>query len=176
MLSNLIRKSERLFSIAEITNPDSVKSERTATEKRLLAIAPGRDEISLDKCFQQLGKSLMRKRLVICCDMWRPYLKIIREDLHPETTVVFDKFHIISNLLRAVDKVRRDEYHEKKKSNPGLLKRTRYLWLKNPENLKPAEKQRLDSLEKLNLKVNMAYILKESLRELGEYGDENRAA
>lgn len=145
------------------------------TEKRLLAIAPGRDEISLCNCFQQLGKSLMRKRLVICCDMWRPYLKIIREDLHPETTVVFDKFHIISNLLRAVDEVRRNEYHEKKKNNPGLLKRTRYLWLKNPENLKPAEKQRLSGLEKLNLKVNRAYLLKESIRELWEYKNKNQA-
>ncbi|MBC2724608.1 MAG: ISL3 family transposase [Desulfosporosinus sp.] len=135
------------------------------TEKKLLAMAPGRNEISLYKCFQELGKSLMNKPLVVCCDMWRPYIKIIREDLHPETTVVFDKFHIIRNLLRAVDEVRREEYHEKKKSNPNLLKRTRYLWLKNPQNLKPVERQRLGALEKLNLKVNRAYLLKESLRE-----------
>jgi transposase len=135
------------------------------SEKRLLAMAPGRDEISLYKCFQQLGKSLMRKPLVVCCDMWRPYLKIIREDLHPDTTVVFDKFHIVRNLLKAVDEVRREEFREKEKSNPGLLKRTRYLWLKNPQNLKPAEKQRLGALEKLNLKINRAYVLKESMRE-----------
>jgi transposase len=133
--------------------------------KRLLAMAEGRDEISLYKCFRELGKSLMSKPLVICCDMWKPYLKIIREDLHPDTTVVFDKFHIISNLLKAVDEVRREEYLEKRRSNPGLLKRTRYLWLKNPQNLKPKERQRLGALEKLNLKINRAYLLKESLRE-----------
>jgi transposase len=135
------------------------------TEKRLLAITPGRDEISLYKCFKEVDKSLMNKPLVVCCDMWRPYLKVIREDLHPDTTVVFDKFHIISNLLRAVDEVRREEYHEKRKSNPGLLKRSRYLWLKNPQNLKPAERQRLGALEKLNLKISRAYIMKESLKE-----------
>ena len=125
------------------------------TDKRLLATAPGRDEISLYKCFKELGKSLMSKPLVICCDIWKPYLKIIREDLHPDTVVVFDRFHIVSNLLAAVDEVRREEYHDNKKSNPGLLKRTRYLWLKNPENLKPAEKQRLGSLEKMrSISVN----------------------
>lgn len=144
-------------------------------EKRLLAMAPGRDEISLYKCFQQLGKSLMRKPLVVCCDMWKPYLKIIREDLHPETTVVFDRFHIVRNLLRAVDEVRREEYHDKKKSNPELLKRTRYIWLKNPQNLKPAEKRRLGALEKLNLKINRAYLLKESIREFWECDDKVEA-
>jgi transposase len=145
------------------------------TDKRLLATAPGRDEISLHKCFQELGKSLMDKPLVVCCDIWKPYLKIIRENLHPDTVVVFDRFHIVRNLLAAVDEVRREEYHEKKKMNPGLLKRTRYLWLKNPENLKPAEKQRLSKLEKLNLKVNRAYLLKESLRELWEYKNKKQA-
>ena len=115
-------------------------------EKRLLSMASGRDEISLYKCFQQLGKSLMQKPLVVCCDMWKPYLKIIREDLHPDTTVVFDRFNVVRNLLKAVDDVRREEYLEKRKSNPNLLKRTRYLWLKNPQNLKPEEKQRLGLL------------------------------
>ena len=69
----------------------------------------------------------------------------------------------------------REEYNDKKKSNTGLLKRTRYLWLKNPENLKPAEKQRLSELEKLNLKVSRAYLLKESLRELWENKNKNQA-
>jgi len=145
------------------------------TDKRLLATAPGRDELSLYKCFQEIGKSLMSKPLVICCDMWKPYLKTIREDLHPDTVVVLDRFHIVRNLLAAVDEVRREEYHDKKKSNPGLLKRTRYLWLKNPENLKLAEKQRLSELEKLNLKASRAYLLKESLRELWEYKNKNQA-
>ena len=48
-----------------------------------------------------------------------------------------------------------------KKDNPELLKKTRYIWLKNPENLTDKQRARLGDLEKLNLKVNRAYLLKE---------------
>lgn len=40
--------------------------------------------------------------------------------------------------------------------------RTRYLWLKNSWNLADKEKARLGALEKLNLKINRAYLLKEA--------------
>ncbi|HDP94845.1 MAG TPA: ISL3 family transposase, partial [Candidatus Aminicenantes bacterium] len=38
----------------------------------------------------------------VCCDMWQPYIDMIREHL-PRATLVFDRFHITQNLLRAVE-------------------------------------------------------------------------
>lgn len=87
----------------------------------------------------------------------------------PGATLVFDKFHITQHLLKAVDEVRRDEARELKKTNPELLKRTRYIWLKNPENLTGKQRSRLGHLEKLNLRCNRAYLLKESFREFWDY-------
>jgi len=65
--------------------------------------------------------------------------------------------------------VRRDEARELKKTNPELLKRTRYSWLKNPENLTDKQHSRLAHLEQLNLRSNRAYLLKESFREFWNY-------
>lgn len=135
---------------------------------RLLWSGEGRGRETLEAFFREHGKALKDKVIGVCCDMWEPYIEAIREHL-PNVTLVFDKFHIIQNLLRAVDQVRRQEANTLKKKNPGLLKRTRYLWLKNPENLTDQQKARLGYLEKLNLKVNRAYLLKESFRELWTY-------
>lgn len=61
--------------------------------------------------------------------------------------------------------VRPQEAARLKKDSPQLLKRTRYLWLKNPENLTDQQKARLGYLERLNLRTRRAYLLKESFRE-----------
>ena len=44
-------------------------------------------------------------------------------------SITFDKFHVIKMLNVALDAVRRSE----QKTNP-LLRRSRYVWLKNPNN------------------------------------------
>lgn len=134
-------------------------------KKALLGSYPDRDESSLRAFFTEWGEDNLRKIIVVCCDMWAPYIKVIKECL-PDAILVFDKFHLVRHLLEAVDKVRKEEAASLKQSDPELLKRTRYIWLKNPWNLTDKQKQRLSYLEKLNLRINRAYLLKENFREL----------
>jgi len=138
------------------------------TTRKLLWSGEGRSQATLRAFFEEYGSDLQQTVKGVCCDMWQPYIDMIKEHL-PEATMVFDKFHVIQHLLQAVDQVRRDEARELKKKNPELLKRTRYIWLKNPENLTDKQRARLGHLEKLNLRSNRAYLLKESFRELWNY-------
>lgn len=138
------------------------------TTKRLLWSGEGRSKTTLKAFFEEHASSLRQTVKGVCCDMWQPYIDMIQEHL-PEATLVFDKFHVIQHLLKAVDQVRRDEARELKKKNPELLKRTRYIWLKNPENLTDKQRARLGHLEKLNLRSNRAYLLKEGFREFWNY-------
>ena len=96
--------------------------------------------------------------------MWDPYIKAIKLYC-PHALLVFDKFHIVRHLLNAVNKVRKEEADRLKKMDPEILTGTRYIWLKNPWNLTDIQKQRLSYLEKLNLKINRAYLLKEEFRD-----------
>ena len=137
-------------------------------EKRLLWSGEGRSQDTLRAFFEEHGEALKQRVKGVCCDMWQPYIDMVKEHL-PEATLVFDKFHIMQHLLKAVDDVRREEARELKKTNPELLKRTRYIWLKNPENLTDKQRGRLGHLEQLNLRCNRAYLLKESFREFWEY-------
>ncbi len=138
------------------------------TTRKLLWSGEGRSQATLRAFFEEYGSDLQQTVKGVCCDMWQPYIDMIKEHL-PEATMVFDKFHVIQHLLQAVDQVRRDEARELKKKNPELLKRTRYIWLKNPENLTDKQRARLGHLEKLNLRSNRAYLLKESFREFWNY-------
>jgi len=55
------------------------------------------------------------------------------------------------------------------KKHKELVRRTRYLWFKNPWNLKDNQKGRLSVLENLNLKINQAYLLKEAFKDPWSY-------
>ena len=138
------------------------------SERRLLWSGEGRDKQTLERFFQEYGQALRGRVKGVCCDMWQPYMDVLEQQL-PEVTLVFDKFHLIRHLNQAVDEIRRQEAATLKADNPELLKRSRYLWLKNPENLTDKQRARLGYLERLNLRSGRAYLLKESFRELWTY-------
>lgn len=138
-------------------------------QKRLLWSGEGRKKETLEEFFKTHGKALKNTLTAVCCDMWQPYIDTIYEHVQEDVVVVFDKFHIVKHLNQAVDTVRKEEARELRKEHPDLLKKTRYLWLKNPENLTDKQQARLGYLEKLNLKINRAYLLKEAFREFWNY-------
>jgi transposase len=136
--------------------------------RKLIWSGEGRSEQTLRNFFEYLGPEKAKSLQGICCDMWIPYINVIEEKA-PTALIVFDKFHIVRHLMNAVDQVRRDEVTEKGKEHKQLITHSRYIWLKNPWNLTDKQKAKLSSLEKLNLKINRAYLLKESFRNLWSY-------
>jgi transposase len=138
------------------------------TRARFLWCGEGRDKDALAGFFSEWGEERRKAIRAVCLDMWQPDIDVIEEML-PQAVMVFDKFHIIRHLMDAVDRVRREEARELKETDPELLKKTRYIWLKNPENLTEGQRVRLSDLEKLNLKINRAYILKEAFRCFWDY-------
>ena len=80
--------------------------------KRLLWSGEGRTRATLEAFFDFLGPGGTAALEGICCDMWQPYSDVITARA-PQAVLVFDKFHIVSHLMAAVDQVRRDEIREK---------------------------------------------------------------
>lgn len=136
--------------------------------KRLIWSGEGRSQETLQAFFDEHGDALKEKVIGVCCDMWQPYIDMLQEHF-PDAILIFDKFHIVQHLNKAVDEVRKAEALELKKENPELLKKSRYIWLKNPENLTDKQRSRLGHLEKMNLRTNRAYLLKEGFREFWNY-------
>lgn len=97
----------------------------------------------------------------VCCDMSPAFISGV-EKYFPEAYLTFDKFHVSKVLNEAVDHVRRQEQQDRPE-----LKSTRYLWLKNPENLKANQSATLQALQvkKLNLKTSRAYHIRMNFQE-----------
>jgi transposase len=108
----------------------------------------------------------------MCSDMSPSFISGV-ENCFPNAYLTFDKFHIMKITNEAVDEVRRQE----QKDRPELF-RTRYIWLKNLENLKPFQTETLEELtvKKLNLKTSRAYHIKLNFQELFNQPAENAEA
>ena len=82
--------------------------------------------------------------------------------------IVFDHFHIVKLFNDKLSDLRRKLYHEiKDMLTKQVIKGTRWLLLKNPENLNKDrdEPQRLQEALKLNQPLAAAYYMKEDLRQ-----------
>lgn len=102
---------------------------------------------------------------VVCCDMWDPYLNGIGR-LLKDSRVVFDRFHVMNQINKALETVRREEQR-----NNSVLKKSRFLWLKNPKNLTTRQEVRLQMLKRLDLKTVRAYHLKLALARFWDMAD-----
>jgi len=90
----------------------------------------------------------------VAIHMSKAFIKGVKDYL-PEAQVTFDKFHVVKALNEVQDEVRRIEQRE----NP-VLRKTRYIWLKNPTNLTAKQKQTLEDLPTKNLKTAKVYQMK----------------
>src|SRR6266581_8119001 len=121
---------------------------------RCVFATPGRDAESVTRFVADLrahGGEPAQVREV-CQDMSEPYLFGVLGNLL-QAAITFDRYHVKAQLSRAVDEVRRQE----RKVQAGLLKGSRYLWLRNPAKLSAKQRARLDGLLCQPLKTVRAY-------------------
>ena len=85
--------------------------------------------------------------------------------------VVFDKFHVIRNAGRAVDRVRRAEIRLGGHSAAGALRQSLWLWRKNPENLSVQEQKRLAKIKDKDLGTAKAYQMRLVLQDIYRSAD-----
>jgi transposase len=133
-------------------------------ERRTLFITEGKDNTTVARFaydFQSHNGSIKNIKDV-SCDMSPAFIKGVKENL-PDATITFDKFHILKIINEAVDKVRKEEVSTNK-----LLKGTKYIWLKNYNNLTVKQKEALETLtmSKMNIKTLRAYNIRQSFQEI----------
>jgi transposase len=137
--------------------------------RRLLYVAEGRKEDSLRSFFRWFTPERSNLIQFVCSDMWKPFLKVIRE-CAPNALSVLDRFHIMVHFSKAIDQVRAEESRKLARSGKGeVLKKSRWAILKRPENLTESQELKLKDLLRVNLKTVKAYLLKEEFQKLWAY-------
>jgi len=104
-----------------------------------------------------------------CCDMSPSFISGISEQF-PNAMITFDKFHVMKIMNEGVDEVRKQETKKKEE-----LKGTKYLWLKNEENLSKKQKEKFSKLKNRKLKTVKAYNIKKKLQELWNLSNREEA-
>jgi transposase len=135
--------------------------------RRLLYVAESRKEESFKGFFDWLGKERCSLIEVVCSDMWKAYLNVIKERL-PKAIHILDRFHIMAHFGKAINEIRAAEAKASKR-NGETLKKTKWLFLKRPENLTDGQGCRLRDLLRLNLRTVRAYLLREEFQFFWEY-------
>jgi len=137
--------------------------------RRLLAVAEERTEASLRSCLEGLGEPTCKQVQFVCSDMWKPYLKVIGEKLG-DAIHVLDRFHIMQKFSKAIDEIRAEE--SKRLERDGyepVLKRSRWCFLKRPENRTDKETVKLSEILRYNLRTVRAFLLGQEFQRFWEY-------
>jgi transposase len=140
--------------------------------RRVLFVAEGKDAGTVDAFATDLAAHGGNPQGVaeVCIDMSPAFITGAAESL-PNAQITFDKFHLVKLINEAVDAVRRAEQKSRIE-----LKKSRYLWLKNPLNLSARQRTQLDNLSAENLKTGRAYRIRLAFQQLYVQPANNAAA
>lgn len=142
-------------------------------------VGDGKGADALTPFFNRL-KRCQAKIKAVAIDMSPAYIAAVLENL-PEAAIVYDRFHVMKMYNDKLSDLRRDLQREADKQplERQVLKGTRWLLLKNPENLDPdpekREKERLQQALELNAPLAKAYYLKDELREFWKFSTKQEA-
>jgi len=133
-------------------------------KRRTIFITQGKDNTTVKRFSEDFKEHNgdIEKIENISCDMSPAFIKGVKENL-PNAEITFDKFHILKIINEAVDSVRREEV----KTN-NILKGTRYIWLKNQDNLTVKQKEQLNvlTMSNMNIKTIRAYNIRQSFQDI----------
>jgi transposase len=134
-----------------------------------LAVAEERTEARLRSCLESLGETACKRVQFVCSDMWKPYLNVITQCLG-EAVHVLDRFHVMQKFGKAIDEIRAEEAKRLQRDGyESILKRSRWCFLKGPENLTDKQTVKLSELLRYNLRTVRAYLQREEFQRLWEY-------
>jgi len=131
--------------------------------RRLIWIGQERSANTLRSFFDWFGSERTKSLRFICSDMWKAYLKVVRERA-AHALHVLDRFHIVAKLSKAIDHVRASEARALKRSGRGeLLKHSRWAILRRPENRTESDQTKLRDILRANIKTARSLLLREEL-------------
>ena len=135
-----------------------------------------RSEASMDQFYQWLGPKKSRNIRLAVMDMWKAFRTSTRNPNHaPAAAILFDKFHVLRHLGKALDTVRKREYTRLTGKERAYIKGQKYTLLSHRDNLTLDGRRALKKLLTANKRLHTAYLLKESFSQLWDYEKEGWA-
>ncbi|GAA6544743.1 hypothetical protein nublan003_18630 [Klebsiella pneumoniae] len=111
----------------------------------------------------------------VCTDMWRPFKRSFAQYL-PNAKLVIDKFHVVKMASEALEVERKNYQAQLSKEERIYVKKSiRWLTLKRPGNLTPAEQKALEVVKQAIPELAVAYDFKEAFFRIYDELDKQNA-
>ena len=140
---------------------------------QLVWAAEGRSKKVVERFFEQLGPERSAQLTHVSSDGAEWILGPVEQHC-PTATICLDPFHVVQWATNALDKVRRTIWNQTRRSGQKTeateLKGSRWLLLRNAQDLTANETAKLALVAKLNRPLYRAYLLKEQLRMIFHVG------
>ncbi|RPH20379.1 ISL3 family transposase [Buttiauxella warmboldiae] len=139
-----------------------------ADTQQVLWVGEGRSRVAFRPFFTWLGSEGCAAIESVAMDMNTALDLEVREQC-PQAEVVYDLFHVVAKFGREViDRVRVDQANQLRDNKKArkVIKRSRWLLLRNPENLPEGHEVKLAELLEANQPLNTVYVMKSALKEL----------
>jgi len=133
-------------------------------QKRTVFVTTGKNSQTVTEFAKDLSSHQGNPENItqVSSDMSPAFISGVESEF-PNAAIVFDRFHVIKIINQAIDSVRKTEV----KFNP-ILTKSKYIFLKNYDNLNINQKQKLEQikLSGLNLKTIKALQIKEAFQQI----------
>lgn len=142
----------------------------------VLEVTEGRTKQSLKTCLQSVPQSTLEKVQAFAMDMWQPYFETVCAHVPDGASkIVFDRFHIVAHMNKALDIVRRTENRQLRAEGDDRLVGTKYDFLKGAERIDEDTRQWFVRMKNAGFKTARTWSLKELLRGLWDCPSKRQA-
>ncbi len=136
-------------------------------KRRVVFATEGKDHTTFERFAEEILKHNGYPKAItqVAMDMSAAYTKGTKENLG-NAAIVYDKFHVVALANKAVDEVRRQEAREGDAEVKEQLKKSLWIWRKNPENLTEQEEAKLEEMDLKHLATGQAYQIRLELQSI----------
>jgi transposase len=125
----------------------------------LLEVIDSHKQEDIIKVLKQQALEVREQVEEVSVDMWGGFPKVV-EEVFPNAVIVFDRFHVMKPVNEELNKIRKQV---------GLKdKGSKFILLKNGEDLTTEEKTKLEDILSRSSRLRSAYEWKEEFREIYE--------
>jgi transposase len=135
---------------------------------RILDVVEDRTKAATDLLIQTLPLNIRNQIKAVTLDMWPAFITSARNNF-PNADLIHDRFHIEKYLGEAVSKVRFAENKDLVKKGDNTLVGTKFVLLRNIENMKEEDLKKFKELKNTNLKAARAWGIKNLFSNFWDY-------
>ena len=129
----------------------------------VIDVVEGRRESDAEQLWAKVPERVRDSVRAVAIDMWPAFENATRRAV-PEADIVHDRYHVSAHLNKALGKVKNQEHRDLSSRGDDRLKGSRYLLLRNEENLSAPQHLSFELIRRAGLKTSRAWFIKESFR------------